>query len=95
VISKIVKHFIFSIILLIVGFVGFFWTSYLAIPLDIIPYQNYFPNLSSEILDRNGERVAYIFKGLTIDYMPTFDGGFPSFVIGGHLIATRRDYQIF
>jgi len=45
-----------------VGLVGFFYNAYKEVNLDVNRILNYRPAISSEILDRNGVRLAYIFK---------------------------------
>ncbi len=85
-ISKVIKWVIVVILLLCVGLVGFFYNAYQEVELDADKIINYRPNVSSEILDRNGNLLAYIFKGRHRLYA-TFDE-IPSSVIEA-LVATE------
>ncbi len=61
-ISKIVKWIIISIFLPFVILVGFFYNAYQEVKLDADKLINYHPNVSTKIVDRNGNLLAYIFK---------------------------------
>gem|GEM_PF-41432 len=61
-ISKIIKWSIIFVLLIGVGLVGFFYNAYITIDLDANKIKSYKPEISSEILDKNGVRLAYIFK---------------------------------
>ncbi len=60
--SKIVKFLTIAFLLVMVGLFGFFYNAYQEVKLDTNKIINYHPAISSEILDRNGVRLAYIFK---------------------------------
>jgi len=62
IIDKSVKAILAIIVLgaLVIG--GAFYYAYNNVDSDLEKIVNYTPNISSEILDRNGKRIAYIFK---------------------------------
>ncbi len=59
---RLIKGFIVLIIVTSVLLIGAFMYAYQEVDLDADKLINYSPDVSSEILDRNGERLAYIFK---------------------------------
>lgn len=61
-IHKIIKFFIICGLLVAALLTGIFLYAYNAVDTDVKKLVAYSPDISSEILDRNGERIAYIFK---------------------------------
>jgi len=61
-IHKIIKFFVISGILVAALLIGMFTYAYYAVDNDVEKLINYTPNLSTEILDRNGKHLGYIFK---------------------------------
>ena len=62
-ILKIIKKIIIAMILFGIGLVGFFYGAYYLVDFDEYKKQLQRPQkISSEILDRNGKRIAYIFE---------------------------------
>ena len=61
-IYRIVKAFIILCIFVGLSLMGAFMYAYHEVDLDADALINYSPDVSSEILDRNGKRLAYIFK---------------------------------
>jgi len=86
ILDKIVKFILFLIFAgLIVG-VGLFWYAYKAVEVDANRLIAYTPEISSEILDRKGRHISYIF-GKRHRLYATFDE-IPGFLIEA-LIATE------
>jgi penicillin-binding protein 1A len=76
-IAKIVKFFTVLGLIGVIVLVGSFLYLYQQTELDADKLINYSPNTSSEILDRHGKRLAYIFKGrhrlyATYDEIPPY-----------------------
>ncbi len=61
-IHKIIKFFVVSAILGAAFLIGMFAYAYYAVDSDVKRLINYTPDLSTEILDRNGKHLGYIFK---------------------------------
>ena len=61
-IHKIIKFIIVSSLLFAALLLGMFAYAYYAVDKDVDKLTNYTPNLSTEILDRNGKHLGYIFK---------------------------------
>ena len=61
-IAKIIKAIVILGILGVALFVGIFAYAYNSVDADVQKVIKYTPDTSTEILDRNGKRIAYIFK---------------------------------
>jgi penicillin-binding protein 1A len=61
-INKIIKSLLLIGLLVAALLTGMFLYAYNVVDSDVKKVINYAPNISTEILDRNGKRIAYIFK---------------------------------
>jgi len=61
-IHKIIKAILIAGILVVALIIGMFGYAFHSVDADVTKLVNYTPNTSTEILDRNGKRLAYIFK---------------------------------
>ena len=61
-IKKLIKFLVVISILVIAFLIGIFAYSYKSVDADVQKVITYTPDTSTEILDRNGKRIAYIFK---------------------------------
>ncbi len=61
-ISRFIKGSIILAIIFLIALIGAFIYAYQEVELDADQLINYHPQVSSEILDRNGKRLAYVFK---------------------------------
>ena len=61
-INKIFKAVLIFILLISALLIGLFGYAYYSVDADVDRLVNYTPEVSSEILDRNGKHIAYIFK---------------------------------
>jgi len=86
VIARIIKASIILGIALFIALAGAFIYAYQEVQLDADQLINYSPDISSEILDRNGKRLAYVFKKRHRLYA-TFDE-LPGYLVEA-LIATE------
>jgi len=59
---KIIKFFIIAMLLIAISSASFFIYSYQKLDVDADKLINYSPDISSEILDRHGHRLSYVFK---------------------------------
>ncbi|HGZ69770.1 MAG TPA: penicillin-binding protein, partial [Nitratifractor sp.] len=61
-ILKVIKFLVVSALLVAALLVGMFSYSYYSVDSDVKKLTEYTPNLSTQILDRNGKLLGYIFK---------------------------------